>query len=915
MRYYYSAFFLLVALLAAGSVHAGFNFNSFDLKIESVRVAGDPLDAGITNQPFAFAETLEQRMDRAWSDSGLPLRPDLLETLQKYPPFAGLNTNEVQMKFVLIRRAIVDAIRVISKEDPELADCLVRLYGSWRLCISFGGTPGVNAEIREDGSPTCGDEAINLYKFPCPTNALPLYAPEMFELLNTLAHEGQHALQAGYRDVPPIGSVPFTQYQTNRATEALTNQCREVETALAELMRMDAMEAVLDEIIANVQLPQGATGIAASIGMALLNDASLTPAQKQEKAGELKAFILGILKPVAVQALECRTAYKRVLIGWLGGEISQTNPIVRGIRDTGWFRTAAIREFGEFRFVSYLAGGVRPVTNIVGNNFGLGDLELYTPIVRSSNVLRQVGVSIDSQSVTQRDFSITGLDSVTGGMEWGGQFWFIGDAMDGVNGAIWTYEDTDDDGLLDAASGAKVLESPDFRGGSAFGLNAPLGAVHVFNRSSGQLYELTDYMMGLPTNYEFRGEASSLRESLHVGFSPDLTYAFAGNDVNRPFSYGLRWSFAELDGGSSQYQPLGDDFEPFKYAEVTPALGLKARESSIQISATAIPGATLTVYNENGVSTPFGTSVVDPMGHAVFHLTSGLTANQKIKFICSGGFESPVYQVPPILSVQFAQPELLPGNQIRVELQSGPRKDHEILCSTHLDTWVVDVQSKSDRFGSVHFVDQIDPGNMFHSARKLVSPPKARPDSFVVAPGQRLDLHINYNDRASPNATYEFASPTGFHPDVATLLPKGLLSFSALSDVPSMTLNYWIIEGGETSAVTSAHVYMDYGMLTNLVVFTNSLTGGSIVNVPCLVLGGKHYPKYQFRLRNAPGDTCTEPHWHSPDNPLVYSLESTNSPLSDSSHCGYGREVEVVQEDFIETLPKWKAFLTAFPPP
>ena len=50
---------------------------------------------------------------------------------------------------------------------------------------------------------------------------------------------------------------------------------------------MDATMAAMAEINANLQLPAGATGIAAAIGRSLLGDSTLTPDQKRAKAREL----------------------------------------------------------------------------------------------------------------------------------------------------------------------------------------------------------------------------------------------------------------------------------------------------------------------------------------------------------------------------------------------------------------------------------------------------------------------------------------------------------------------------------------------------------------------------------------------------------------------------------------------------
>jgi len=117
-----------------------------------------------------------------------------------------------------------------------------------------------------------------------------------------------------------------------------------------------------------------------------------------------------------------------------------------------------------------------------------------------------------------------------------------------------------------------------------------------------------------------------------------------------------------------------------------------------------------------------------------------------------------------------------------------------------------------------------------------------------------------------------------------------------LNPIPFLDLNCVIATGAETPELfTDKQVIAsrsndrdhqkwpepDENILTSPPVFTNSLTGELNLNIPCLVFANRHYPKYQFKLRNSPADVCTEPHWHSPNNSFVYSLEVTNSPISD----------------------------------
>ncbi len=91
-----------------------------------------------------------------------------------------------------------------------------------------------------------------------------------------------------------------------------------------------------------------------------------------------------------------------------------------------------------------------------------------------------------------------------------------------------------------------------------------------------------------------------------------------------------------------------------------------------------------------------------------------------------------------------------------------------------------------------------------------------------------------------------------------------------------------------------------------------------MVPVPCLVINGRNYPLYQFRLGNSPTDVCTEPHWHAdqpvfPLDPPAGQTGETTDPASGS--CGFGLEAAVPQSVIQFDLTAWQMFLASHPPP
>jgi hypothetical protein len=121
--------------------------------------------------------------------------------------------------------------------------------------------------------------------------------------------------------------------------------------------------------------------------------------------------------------------------------------------------------------------------------------------------------------------------------------------------------------------------------------------------------------------------------------------------------------------------------------------------------------------------------------------------------------------------------------------------------------------------------------------------------------------------------------------------------------------------GGSIFGPVSVTVGVDRDLLWDLPPFTDPATEELAVNVPTLVLGGRHFPVHQFRLSNNPQDACSPPHWHSPVP--VFSLEeAVENPEVDPDppRCGFGLWTAVPQASVTVDLDVWNAFLGLHPP-
>lgn len=103
--------------------------------------------------------------------------------------------------FNRIPLAAISAIEVIGRDDSYSGDALAHLLNNRRLSIAFGGMPGADAEIRDDGSARYGTEAVNLYWVPqslAGQTKINLYDIDGFRLTHTLAKIGRYMTLPGY---------------------------------------------------------------------------------------------------------------------------------------------------------------------------------------------------------------------------------------------------------------------------------------------------------------------------------------------------------------------------------------------------------------------------------------------------------------------------------------------------------------------------------------------------------------------------------------------------------------------------------------------------------------------------------------------------------------------------------------------
>ncbi len=184
-------------------------------------------------------------------------------------------------------------------------------------------------------------------------------------------------------------------------------------------------------------------------------------------------------------------------------------------------------------------------------------------------------------------------------------------------------------------------------------------------------------------------------------------------------------------------------------------------------------------------------------------------------------------------------------------------------------------------------------------------------DAFDMAPGMVNSGDVSANDTAPPGpVVYELVTPPALDPSLFSFNPNGTFEVSPLTfGGPLVTFQYKMVYSGGETDPTDVTVNVVPSVAYVLQPFTDPVTMEESVAVPCVVIGGLHYPIYQFILGNSPFDSCSPPHWHSFGD--VFPLESPMIGISDPNPpgCGYGLQVVIPQANFVVTVADWSEFL------
>jgi hypothetical protein len=852
--------------------------------------------------PFGISQTILKQLGHAGAGAGL--RSNDLAILKMHAPFNTLTDGQISNKLAAIRGAVLDAMDLIYCENPCLGDSLYHLYDNRRISLAFGGRPGLDSELRDDGSGRFGDEAINLYKFPCPdTNQMTIkpYHPEAFRLLISLAHQGEVYDSKGYSGPIPLTATQLAEYQ-------MDEQCAEYDALRNDIHCMTNVIEVMTAIENNLGVPFSHLGsIAGGIGRSLLNDPSLTTPQKQQKAREMRAFIEGELLPTAKQRLIYSSAYKLAMTFYLGGQLVPLNGYNGALKPYGWEAETRYFDLGNIAYITYLAGG-----GMFAN--------ATNPTFMPDTTLRQIITDITPvKSLVTIDASLL-LTSISSAKQLGIHWYVTGDSAVNPNeGALIEVRDTDDDGVFEGNTLRELFRSTALKGGWDLQLSYDKTRLFGLARNGNALHEFTGAdAFGSFTGTIQRGTLGTTRDDLRrLSLSTDDRFALGlSYDFSQRISWNTRitWTWDKLDNDS--FQARGDYF-PFEEQEVSGALSEMLWPGANLVRLTGSVNREAYAYRVDGGGnlTEVAEKKADPHGKVDLVLPAPLVAGERYQFGYGiNSSLSPIYTVPqefnPYLSYS---PPKSKGRQI-VQAITAPRKQIVFETTQNLVNWTEDDTNRNTGFGSAFakLDTRLFDYNFVRARVDLVST-VGRADYFTVGANTDCEFHLLANDTFNPG--------TAVILDTAPALASGLYSLSSQGNFwlhaptisPStFSLSYRLVFNGQTSAPVTASFFLAYDKLINPPISTFFFVPA--VAVPCLVIGGKNYPLYQFIVGTGP--ECNLPHYHSLVG-LVYSLETPTIGLADPNPmaCGFGRIGEVLQAVVPAGLTEWDNFKAAHPPP
>lgn len=847
----------------------------------------------------------------------VPLTTEQWTQLKVLPFFRDLTNDVVLMeKLVGVRVMVLCAMDALRGEDPAAAEFLARLYR--KGLIGLARAPGCLelASLANDSSSDYGAEPLNLYHYPC--GEVPLYDPAFFRLANALAHEALHATRSRFRVTDPDNPDQRVRYLMDR-------QSRELEASAEELNRIDDLQQALQSILDFGRLPDALGALAGRIGGALLNDLTLTVAQR----GVAARTLLNSLQESrmnALGALEYRQAYKRALELFQQGGVTRMGPYNAAIQESGWYHESIHRELpgsGSLR-MTYRAGGGRFVP---GPNGPATEFQPLPNLIQYNDeglvhqfLLPGRSISDCFQLRDKRHLLVAGTDAM------------------GV-GVVWGLEDTNTDGYYERESIKELFRDGQLGGGLRWVWDRSEQALLGVNRRTANVFSFSLPMTGgFPDQWVPLGSVDPRGDLLHFWAYGGTLYGAA--DLGAPLSVFDVYATAERTqvGGpfvpTLPYVPRGDAWH-------RPALAQLPFPGATFLDVRAVPGSTVEVVGrkQDGTSYSLGSGKADWTGGLSAQLKSSLEGGGYVHVVDAqaklNSVEEPVKAPAADLRMKIA---LLPGGlgNLGLSYSYKPHIKLQLQYAEHLDEWEPLGQLDLGGYGMRTLLTEPPAvfAGFFRATEILPPALLAAPDRYASGPGLTLRANVLGNDVAPAGTRVVLDSDPGVHPGLFSWSGDGSFSLTApITGPTSLQFKYHLQrDDGTRSDTVTVDITLAFTALIQLAQYAGA-NGNGMYYVPCLYLsspsplGGRPlwraFPIYQFRLANNPADACKEAHWHA--RGPVYPLSSIYEALSgfptgsltdpDRDECGFGKFGEVPFGLVSVPVGYWNVFLNLHPTP
>ena len=883
---------LVVVLGAAASLRATIVVGRMGDHTASVPVT--PLTAAELDRPVG--DLLEHLLNAI---PATPLPSNSLAELKKRAPFNAFPTDQIVTdRFNAIPLAMIEAVGVIARDDARSGDALAQLLNNRRVGLAFGGLPGMEVELRDDGSPSYGTEAINFHWVPQPLpgqTRIQLHDPDGLKLGLSLAYQGDYLTLPGYEWKPP-------QNATEHATWALTNQLRAIAAGSNAVERLEELVTVLSGISADLTLPTNGTGFARSIGRRLLNDDTLTDDAKRARARDLLALIHGELLPREEWKIDARAYYRDTLSLTLSGKLTSLNGYNEPFKKAGYFVDTVRKPGTSHPYTTYL-GGYADVLN-----------PGTTPTLDLDNRFWRISGKSDGTRETET-FTLPELDGITLGGFDGRRLYVGGPAAGGSSFQCYGFYDMDSDGRVEASSKRLLFSSDKFLAGAHLAWNPFDGTGVILDRATRDLHQFTGSGDdGFATGTALKGSLGSGRTDVwRLGISYDGKWAYGFTDLSGSTTRYQQHTEAYLDAGLGRFNPLrlGYSFDEVRLnaaaaGPITPA------NQALRFSATPDTNYRVSVW-ENNAWAEKASATTDPFGNGYFYIPGTetvLKVGGYVRYALSdGGEASPTYTVTPARTAPFFFPPEL-GRRDTFKLPFSYVPDAAVTLersATLVDFDPID-DTFTSPFGGGYFKDCLpDPPLSpfyFWQLQSLLSAPFGTTDYYHLAPGVARTLYPRVNDlwRLGTSATLDPVTGSALSIMLlASMDPNTSAFLGAVATFSNNPLVYRLYQNSVFLAAVQTIIIPDLLRLANPPILLDDQLN-PYVPVRCLVLNGKNYPMLQFRL--AYPDNCSDAHWHGP---RVYHLDNDDTGIIDPnpSSCGFGSYQHVPQVEIPIPFAYW----------